>query len=247
MIRGAEEGISLQAYRWELHFHTAETSPCGHIPAAQGIAAYKEQGYDGVVVTDHYAGYNFARFSGSWEQKLDAWLAGSRAAMEEGARLGLTVLQGMELRLDGAAPCGEPALDALRGTANEYLVYGVQEEQLRRHPALYTLNERELAALAGELGWLVAQAHPCRPGMAFCPPALLEGAEVYNGNKRHQSHNEKAAAFCEANGLIGLSGSDFHEEEDLARGGVAFEEKIHTAEEWLRALRAGRYCRIETP
>ena len=38
----------------EMHFHTSEVSACGSIAAAQGIRAYKERGYDTVVVTDHF-------------------------------------------------------------------------------------------------------------------------------------------------------------------------------------------------
>lgn len=39
----------------ELHFHTDESSPCGKIPAKEGIKQYKEAGYDGVAVSDHLA------------------------------------------------------------------------------------------------------------------------------------------------------------------------------------------------
>ena len=132
------------AYPFEMHFHTDEVSPCGNVPAAEAAAAYRREGYAGVVVTDHYAAYNFARFPGDWDTKVDAYLAGYRAAKAAGEPLGLTVLLGLELRLDGAEKTGEPALDALRDSINEYLVYGVTEEQLRRYPALYTLDEKRL-------------------------------------------------------------------------------------------------------
>ena len=52
------------AYPFEMHFHTDEVSPCGNVPAAEAAAAYRREGYAGVVVTDHYAAYNFARFPG---------------------------------------------------------------------------------------------------------------------------------------------------------------------------------------
>ena len=143
------------AYPFEMHFHTDEVSPCGNVPAAEAAAAYRREGYAGVVVTDHYAAYNFARFPGDWDTKVDAYLAGYRAAKAAGEPLGLTVLLGLELRLDGAEKTGEPALDALRDSINEYLVYGVTEEQLRRYPALYTLDEKRLKALAEQLGWFV--------------------------------------------------------------------------------------------
>lgn len=105
------------AYPFEMHFHTDEVSPCGNVPAAEAAAAYRREGYAGVVVTDHYAAYNFARFPGDWDTKVDAYLAGYRAAKAAGEPLGLTVLLGLELRLDGAerpgsrpwTPCGIPS------------------------------------------------------------------------------------------------------------------------------------------
>lgn len=232
------------AYPFEMHFHTDEVSPCGNVPAAEAAAAYRREGYAGVVVTDHYAAYNFARFPGDWNAKVDAYLAGYRAAKAAGEPLGLTVLLGLELRLDGAEKTGEPALDALRDSINEYLVYGVTEEQLRRYPALYTLDEKRLKALAEQLGWFVAQSHPCRSGMKPCPAAYLDGVEVMNGNPRHNSHNEDAASFCRANGLVGLSGSDFHEWEDLAIGGLDFAGPVPDGATLVARLRAGEFVRI---
>ena len=220
-------------HRFEMHFHTAQTSPCGSIPAAEGIAAYAKQGYAGVVVTDHYAAYQFEGRPGSWADKMERWLAGYRAARAAGEAAGVTVLLGMELRL-GPGP-------------NEYLVYGVTPEQLLAEPALYRLDPPGMRAAADRYGWFVAQAHPCRPGMTRCPPALLDGVEIYNGNKRHDSHNDEAEAFCRENGLIGLSGSDFHEWEDLARGGLALEEAVFSAAELLRLLRAGRFTVLRAP
>ena len=220
----------------EMHFHTAEVSPCGNVPAAEAVRAYRERGYSGVVVTDHYAKYNFDRFPGSWTDKLAAWLTGYRAAKHEGEAIGLAVLLGMELRLGGD-----------NAPVNEYLVYGVTEGQLAASPALWELDEPGLAALARENGWLVAQAHPFRPGMRRPLPFPFDGVEVYNGNKRHNSHNEEARAFCREQGRIPLSGSDFHEWEDLARGGLRLEEPIAGSAALIRTLRAGTYGLIETP
>lgn len=232
------------SYKFEMHFHTVEVSACAQVPAAEAAAAYRRAGYAGVVVTDHYAAYNFARFPGDWEQKVDAYLAGFRAAKAAGEPLGLTVLLGLELRLDGTEKSGEPVLDALRDSINEYLVYGVTEEQLRQYPALYSLNEKELKALAEKLGWFVAQSHPFRCGMKRCPAAYLDGVEVMNGNPRHDSHNEDAAAYCRANGLIGISGSDFHQWEDLAIGGLDFTGPVTGSPELIARLRAGEFVRI---
>ena len=40
-------------YKYELHCHTKEVSRCGAVPAAEIVKMYKENGYDGIVITDH--------------------------------------------------------------------------------------------------------------------------------------------------------------------------------------------------
>jgi predicted metal-dependent phosphoesterase TrpH len=45
----------LDAYKTELHFHTAEVSPCGRFLPVGGIRLlYKKLGYHTVVITDHF-------------------------------------------------------------------------------------------------------------------------------------------------------------------------------------------------
>lgn len=219
---------------FELHFHTQETSPCGSVPAAQSVPAYRERGYDGIVVTDHYYDKFFTRLPPdlSWQAQLDRWLAGYRAAKAAGERCGMTVLLGLELRFTGSM--------------NDFLVYGATEELLRSHPGLYEMDPESFARFAREHGLFFAQAHPFRTGQVCCEARCLEGAEAYNGNKRHQNHNDRAAAFTEENGLVPLSGSDFHEWEDLARGGVRFHEAVRDSASLVAALRRGGYALVTT-
>lgn len=66
------------------------------------------------------------------------------------------------------------------------------------------------------------QAHPFRNGLKIVDPKHLDGIETYNGNPRHDSRNEIAKAWAQKFGMLETSGSDFHEREDFARGGVIF-------------------------
>ena len=209
----------------EMHYHTSEISICGHVPAAAGIRAYKEKGYDAVVVTDHFHSVYFASLPEelSWVEKADRWLEGYRAARREGDALGMTVLLGMEIRFNHSL--------------NEYLVYGLTEELLRVTEEPYRWDEERFYRFSRENGLLFAQAHPYRDGLTRCPPAFLDGAEVYNGNIRHQNRNEKAVAFAAENGLIPLCGSDYHEWEDLADTGLLFDSPVKDSAELVRRLR----------
>ena len=46
-------------YQYELHTHTAEVSRCAASAAADTVALYREHGYDGLVITDHYSPMTF--------------------------------------------------------------------------------------------------------------------------------------------------------------------------------------------
>lgn len=74
-------------------------------------------------------------------------------------------------------------------------------------------------------------------GLKIVEPKHLDGIETYNGNPRHDSRNEIAKAWAQKFGMLETSGSDFHEREDFARGGVIFSQPVHTGRELVSALR----------
>lgn len=41
-------------YKYELHCHTDEVSLCGKVPAGEIAEMYRQAGYSGIVITDHY-------------------------------------------------------------------------------------------------------------------------------------------------------------------------------------------------
>lgn len=215
-------------YRYDLHVHTREASGCGRVPARRVAELYHGIGYAGIVITDHYT-KDF--FSGllrrrSWEERIERFLSGYRAAADRGRELGLRVFLGLELRF-----AHEP---------NDYLVYGVDEGFLKAHPELADLDLERFHELAAGEGFLVYQAHPFRPEVRPADPRFLDGVEVYNGNPRHDSRDHLALEFARAHGLRMISGSDFHQPEDLGRGGIEVEGEIATGEELVEVLRHRR-------
>ncbi len=44
----------MEKFLLDMHMHTKETSSCGEVPAAEGVRLYKEAGYQGIMITDHY-------------------------------------------------------------------------------------------------------------------------------------------------------------------------------------------------
>jgi histidinol phosphatase-like PHP family hydrolase len=145
--------------KFETHMHTSETSQCGRVEAREGIRLYKEAGYDGVVITDHYYDGFFKKIdNASWENKIDCYLRGYRNAVCEGAKLSLKVLLGIEIRFVE--------------NANDYLVYGITEKFLKENPELYKLGLKGFNELIEKEDMLIYQAHPYRHGSASTIPFL---------------------------------------------------------------------------
>lgn len=214
-------------FRYDMHVHTADTSPCGKLPAEQVVKMHKEAGYTGIVITDHYFdGFFTRRGDMPWRQKVDDYLRGGRLAAEAGARHNLQVFQGLELRFSGSM--------------NDYLVYGLNDAFLYENPALYALGLAGFRERIVGLDVLVFQAHPFRPGMDRPRPELLDGLEVFNGNNCHHSNDHLAEAMAQEFGMLRVSGSDFHERADLATGGIYLPSRPANLAELMQLLREGK-------
>ncbi|WP_152415959.1 PHP domain-containing protein [Halanaerobium saccharolyticum] len=224
----------LNRYKIELHAHSSESSRCGSVEAAELVEKYINAGYSALVLTDHYYARFFDKFSDlSWEKKLEKYLEGYKNAKEAAGDSEFKVFLGIEIKFSN-----DP---------NEYLIYGLNEEFLLKYPNLHHLNLEKFKNLAetDEAEILIFQAHPYRQGMAPADIRLIDGLEVYNGNPRHNSNNDKALNYAKKNNLKMISGSDFHEYEDLARGGIVSKELPLKINELCNLLKTGNYNLIK--
>lgn len=212
-------------YKYEMHCHTSQVSRCSSFSAGEMAEYYKENGYDGIVITDHYNLHTFLNMAFSSPEKMaDHFLSGYKKALEY-ADDDFTVLPGMELRF--------------WYNLNDYLVYGISEELLLKSPNLMTFGLEKFYEFAEENGLLVIQAHPFRSVVFPANTAFLHGGEIYNGKEKS---NLRAVRWAEENDLkIRLSGSDCHRKEDALRGGIITEKKIRTNEDLINILKNGEY------
>ena len=226
----------MATYKYELHSHTKECDRGAKLSASELVHLYKDAGYDGIVITDHY----IERFYTRWfpeevkglthEQQVHRWLRGFYAAREAGDKIGFTVLPGAEVRFDGHP--------------NDYLIYGINEKFFYTAPRLNELkNLSELLAILPK-DVCVVQAHPFRDGMEVATPIGLFGLEVYNGGTE-KFRNEMARQFAAHYKMPMTSGSDIHGLDRLAKGGIATDMRIRTPEDLIRVLRTGDYTLVE--
>lgn len=212
-------------YAYELHLHTGEFGWCAQVPAATIVPSYEALGYDGIVVTNHYFDHGFeAMPETTWAGKIDNYLRGYEAARAAVTKQDFDVLLGLEMRFTESF--------------NDYLIYGVNKQQLIDHPELYNYTPAEFRKLADKLGWAFIQAHPYRNGCKIIAADLLHGIEVNNENPRHNSRNELALRFANENSLVQTGGSDYHQIGDEGLAAVSFDERITTSEQLAAKLLA---------
>lgn len=214
-------------YKYEIHAHTKNTSWCGHLDAEELVKKYKEAGYSGIVITDHYSPMTF-HFSEFFNKKkaIDHFLQGYRKAKEFETE-DFSVLLGVELRF--------------YATVNDYLIYGVNEEMLYKLPFLLPLYIKKASRIFREKGCMFLQAHPFRKYIRRANPKHLDGVEVFNA-KSTKEENDNSLKWAEENNIkIRTSGSDCHRETGVGLGGIITQEPIKTNEDLLRILKSGNY------
>lgn len=217
-------GGFMNYFKYDTHVHTSEVSFCGKVDAKTLIHLYRKAGYHGVVITDHYTKEYFERLPyNNWDRKVDEYLSGYFTALKEGKNAGLEVLLGMEIKFVE--------------NNNEYLVYGFNPEFLYNNPMLYEMNIKSFKKFTENTPLLIYQAHPFRVNLTPAEPEYLHGIEIFNGNPRHNSYNHRAFDYAAKHNLKMLSGSDFHQIQDTARGGIIVIQPPETSLEFAELLR----------
>ena len=217
------------SYLYETHMHTCQGSACGLSTGAEHARAYKELGYTGIIVTDHFFRGNTAIPRDlPWETRINMFCAGYEDALAEGKRIGLDVFFAWEENHDG----------------DEYLIYGLDKAWLLAHPEMEHWTRQQQFDTVTRCGGCVIQAHPFRDrgyisairlGKQFC-----HGIEAANSG--NNPYNDAAALrYGQEYGFVMTAGSDNHNAVNaLAHPekitGVALEKKLTSIQDWVQVI-----------
>lgn len=217
-------------YLYEMHQHTAGCSACGVADPAGVVRQIRQAGFAGVVLTNHfYHGNTGIRRNQPWEDFVMPYVEAYEIARQEGERLDIDVLFGLEENI---------------GDAKEVLLYGITPEFVLSHPELRDGGLANIAALVHEAGGLVYQAHPYRVRDYIprpwedIPAQFLDGVEVYNACNS-PVEDARALLLAQREGLLRCAGSDAHTECFEGRFGIACAHRIRTEAELAQVLRDG--------
>lgn len=211
-----------------MHLHTSEISRCASILAKEQIRTYKNQGFTGVCVTDHFLNGNTSvPRELSWKERITLFCKGFEAAKKEGEKCGVDVFFGWEY--------------SYRGT--DFLTYGLDKEWLLAHPEIMQMNTKDYCDFVRGQGGFVVQAHPFREAryieMIRLLPRQVDGVEVLNAN-RTDFENERADEYADNYNLIKLAGSDNHTGRQPRLCGISSDIKFSSIQELISAVKSGK-------
>lgn len=212
-------------YKIELHAHTKPISGCGQLTPEELVKAYKDVGYSGIVIANHFTNDFFREET---EAELQKYMTAYKEAEDAGERYGVKIFWGAEFRF--------------AGQIQDFLVFGVTESMLRKMIHAFEFTHEEFRALVNAEGGLFIQAHPFRHPDLFIPITDLDGIEVYNMHARHNSRNELTELlFAKYKLGFAASGSDCHEYDSVGRGGIICKEMPKNNSELCDILRSREY------
>jgi len=211
-------------YLYETHMHTCLASGCGKSTGKEHARFYKEQGYTGIIMTDHFFGGNTCISRElPWEERIDLFWRGYEDAKEEGDRIGLDVFFGLEQNFQG----------------DEYLIYGLDKDYMKAHPEMEHWTRREqLEAVHGQ-GGCVIQAHPfrirdymnkIRLAAPFC-----DGIEAANAGNDPMD-DARARAYGKEMGFVMTAGSDNHHSPTDKLFGVILPRKLTCIQDYVNII-----------
>ena len=214
-------------YRYETHCHTLYASACSSLDAETMVALYLANGYDGIVVTDHFFNGNTAISpSLGWKERVGAFYGAYMNVRKEGEKRGLKVFFGFEYSYSGT----------------DFLAYGMGPDFLCRHPEMMALSVKSWLAFAKKSGALCIQAHPYREADYIDHirlfPSDTDGMETVNA-ARDERCNRLADILADEYSLLKTGGSALHSVRQPLLSGVETEERMDSLPDLMRAIRSG--------
>jgi hypothetical protein len=206
----------------DLHTHTRPLSWDSYLSPDDLVERSKQAGLDGICLSEH------------------DYLWDPDEVLALGKRHNFVVLPAIEINTDDG----------------HILVYGIDKYVYGMH------RSHELARHVGEANGAMVAAHPYRRQMPWYmdnerdyQEALARAAknpayghcqalEKLNG-RGTVKENAFSAALCEFMKMPGTAGTDSHSRSDIGRVATDFERDIHTVEELIAELKAGRFDAVD--
>ena len=215
-------------FYYELHSHTNAASACGRVDPEDYISFYKELGYSGMVITDHfyYGNTNIDRDL-EWEEHISLYCKAYYRAKAEGDKQDFSVFFGLEYKFkDGN---------------DEYIILGITPEWVMANSQMREMDRATFFDLVKKAGGYVIQAHPYRNRGYIRAITLsldhVDAIEVYNAGNTLE-HCRQGYEYAKNLDLPMVGGSDIHRlDAPELHSGIALKERAETVFDIIDAIK----------
>lgn len=216
-------------FLYETHLHTYPVSRCAHADVREVVEFYKDAGYAGVFITNHFLDGNInIDHRRPYEERIHFYFSDYEQAVQIGREVGLDVFCGVEMSHYGT----------------DFLIYGLDKQWFLSHPEIMDMEKSEQLRLMDSCGALIIQAHPFRAAFYIdhirLYPQRVHGVEVYNGANT-DFENRLAEQYAENFGLIPFAGTDNHfDTKKRCFGGMRTETPIIDEMDFVSRVKNGQ-------
>ncbi len=215
------------AFLYETHLHTKPVSRCGRFSVRENLLFYKELGYAGVIVTNHFLDGNInIDKNAPYEEKINFYFSDYEEALALSSEIGIDVFCGVE--------------SSYKGT--DFLILGPDKAWYLAHPEIMTMRRSEMLTLMRESGAFTVQAHPYREASYIDHirlfPRHVEAVEIYNAGNRDVA-NQMAEHYATLYDLIPFAGSDNHFSRHAEYlGGMQLPRRAESLDDFISMVRS---------
>lgn len=217
--------MSNQKYFYETHLHTYPVSACAKAGVRESLEFYKNEGYAGVFITNHFldGNINIDR-SLPYEDRLRFYFSDYEEALTIGREIGIDVFLGVEMSDWGT----------------DLLIYGLAPEWYFSHPEIDGMDRVEQLKLLASEGALIIHAHPFRGYDCMkLFPKHVHGVETYNAC-RTDFENAMAEQYAANYNLIPFAGTDNHNAgRQITFGGMQTTRPITSERDFAALVKSG--------
>lgn len=220
----------MKEYLYETHVHTSPVSKCAAATPEETVTFYREMGYDGLFLTNHFLDGNIGiDYDRPYEEKIEFYFSDYEEALRVGRTQNFKVFLGVELSYGGT----------------DFLIYRLDKVWYLEHPEIMTMGKREELAFMKSAGAFIVQAHPFRECEYIdhirLYPRSVEAVEVLNLGNNTEQANRMAELYAAHYGLAMVAGSDNHHaggQRSLA--GIKTKAPLCSVQDYIDAVRAGK-------
>ena len=215
-------------YRYETHLHSSPVSKCGGFSVRHNMEFYRDMGYDGIFLTNHFIDANIGcDRTLPYEEQIEFFFSDIEEGQRIADEIGIKFFWGVETSYLGT----------------DFLVYGLSKEWYLAHPEIMSIQREDLLTLMADDGALIVQAHPYRDASYIKQirlfPKYTHAVEIINGANR-DFQNDLAKIYADAYGLHYSAGSDNHDSSYVKKlAGMEFDTPINTIADFIERIKRG--------